>query len=183
MMSNGDDGPLDTLQELYEVRRRTRAAVHPAWFPLLVFGLLGLLSIPVTLVAGGSANAVFWLLAGPAGGYATSHYYRDRAISLGAGVRGRAYLPLGIFIFLGAWGGGALTHSAAVPMAAIALGYLAFARLERSWAVAGVALVLGAAALAVAITEPRRGDLLLSLVFGLSFTVTGLLLRHRDPVR
>jgi hypothetical protein len=51
-MSDGGNSTADpeelalTLRQLDQVRHRTRAAVHPAWFPLLVFGLLGLASIP-----------------------------------------------------------------------------------------------------------------------------------------
>ncbi len=69
-------------------------------------------------------------------------------------------------------------------MVAIAVAYLGFARLERSWPVAGVSFVLGLAALVIAATDPSYGDVLLALAFGLSFTATGLLLRRSDaPAR
>jgi len=105
-----------------------------------------------------------------------------RAQSIGVGVRGGIYVLLGAALFLAAWVGGAITESAGAPMLAIAVGYVDFARLERSWPVAAVAAVLGVAAVAVLLTDPAHGDLILTLVFGLSFTVTGLLLRRRDPV-
>jgi len=177
-----NDDPAATLRQLDEVRRRTRVAVHPAWFPMLLFGALGLASVPFGFIGDGAGSGLFWLVASPAGGYATSRYYRNRASSVGAGVRGRAYTALGITIFVAAWGSGVVTGSAAGPMLAVAVGYLAFARLERSWPVAAVSVVLGVAAVLVAVIDPAHGDVVLALVFGLAFTATGLLLRRRDRV-
>ncbi len=177
-----NDDPALTLRQLDEVRQRTKAAVHPAWFPMLLFGSLGLASIPFGFIGDGAGSGLFWLVAGPVGGYATSRYYRNRAFSLGAGVRGRAYTLLGIAIFVTAWVSGLVTGSAAGPMLAVAIGYLAFARLERSRPVAAVAVVLGVASVIVAVTDPAHGDIVLDLVFGLAFTTTGLLLRRCDPV-
>ena len=45
---------------------------------------------------------------------------------------------------------------------------------------AAVAAALAVAAVAVALFDPAHGDLVLALVFGLSFTATGLLLRPRQ---
>lgn len=173
-----DDELTATLDELERVRRHTRAAVHPAWFPMLLFGLLALASSPLTLVGDGEAIGLFWFVAGPAGGVATSLYYRRRAITLGAGVRGGAYVALAVALFLAASSAGAVTESAAAPMLVIAVAYLGFARLERSWAVAGVSIALGVAAAVVAVADPSYGDLLLALAFGSSFTSTGVLLRR-----
>lgn len=171
-----------TLEELERVRHHTRAAVHSAWFPLVVFGLLGLASTPFSRLGDGAGIGLFWLVAGPAGGFATAHYYRRRAIVLGAGVRGRAYIALGVTLFVTAWLAGFVTESAWGPMLVVALGYLGFARLDRSWPTAVVAGLLGVAAVVVALTDPAHGDIVLSLVFGLAFTATGLVLRRRDPV-
>ncbi len=122
------------------------------------------------------------MVAGPSGGFATRRYYRDRAITLGAGVSGRAYAVVGVTLFVSAWVAGAVTQSAAGPMLVVAVGYLAFARLDRSWPVAAVATVLGVAAVVVIATDPAHADVILALVFGLGFTGTGLMLRRRDPV-
>jgi hypothetical protein len=176
-----DEDPVTTLAELDRVRQRTRAAVHPAWFPLLTFGLLGLASIPFRFIGDGLGTGLFWLVAGPAGGFACAHYYRDRAVTLGAGVRGRAYTVLGVVLFVAAWVAGFATQSAAGPMIVVALGYLGFAYLDRSWPVAAVATVLGVTAVIVAATDPGYGDIVLALVFGVAFSATGLLLRRRDP--
>ena len=63
-----EDELATTLVELERVRRHTRAAVHPAWFPLVVFGLLGLASVPFSRIGEGAGTALFWMVAGPAGG-------------------------------------------------------------------------------------------------------------------
>jgi len=177
-----DDELTTTLEELDRLRMHTRAAVHPAWFPLVLFGLLGLASIPFSGIGNGAGIGLFWLVAGPAGGVATARYYTKRAVSLGAGVRGRAYAALGVALFVGAWVAGFITQSAAGPMIVVALGYIGFARLDRSWPTAAVAAVLGVAAVVVAVSDPANGDVILAFVFGLAFTVTGLVLRRRDPL-
>jgi len=167
-----------TLRQVEDVRQRTRAAVHPVWFPMLLFGLLGLASIPFGFVGDGAGSGLFWLVAAPAGSVATSRYYRNRAGSVGVGVRGQPYWILGAAIFVAAWVGGAATGSAAAPMLAVAVGYVGLARLERSWPVAGVAVVLGLAAVVVAAAGPAHGDVVLTLFFGVAFTATGFLLRR-----
>jgi hypothetical protein len=177
----GDEELALTLDELDRVRKQTRAAVHPAWFPLLLFGVLGLASIPFGFIADGVGTGLFWLVAGPAGGFACAHYYRDRAFTLGAGVRGRAYTVLGVILFVAAWLAGFVTESAAGPMLVVALGYIGFAWLDRSWPTAAVAAVLGVSAVVVVATGVDHADIILALVFGLGFTATGLLLRRRDP--
>ena len=177
--------PATTLRELDEVRLRTRAAVHPAWFPLVLFGALGLLSAPFCAIGDGLGVGLFWLAAGPAGGIATSFYYRKRALSLGAGVNGGPYWAVAAGIFVAAWVTGASGSErveTAGPMLAVALGYLAFAYMERSRAVAAVTGVLAAVAVVVGVTGVAHGCLVLSLTFGVVFTATGLVLRrhHRD---
>ena len=169
-----------TLREVDEVRLRTRAAVHPVWFPMLLFGVLGLLSTPFLLVGDGLGAGLFWLVAGPVGGAATARHYRNRALSVGAGMRGGAYMAIGAAIFVAAWVGGAVSESAVPPMLVVAAGYLGFARLDKSWPVAGVAAALAVAAAVVAVTEPTGGDVLLTVAFGAAFTVTGLVLRRGD---
>lgn len=176
--SNGGAELAATLAEVEAVRRRTRVAVHPVWFPMLLFGALGLLSIPFSFLGDGLGAGLFWLVAGPGGGVATSHYYRNRAMTLGVGVRGRAYVALGVALFVAAWVSGVATGSAAGPMLAVAVGYVLFARLEHSWPVAAVAAVLGVTAVVVAATGPAHGDVILTLVFGITFAATGLALRR-----
>ncbi|MFN2609102.1 MAG: hypothetical protein ABR511_14615 [Acidimicrobiales bacterium] len=169
-----------TLREVDEVRRRTRAAVHPAWFPLVLFGLLGLAATPFGFLGDGWGLGLFWLVAWPAGAYATRRHYHDRALGLGVCVEGGIYTVLGVAFFVAAWVVGATTRSAVGPMLVVAAAYLAFARLERSWPVAGVSIALGAAVAAVAARHTAHPDAVLTLAFGLAFTTTGLVLRHGD---
>jgi len=180
-MASEDEAAV-TLSELERVRRHTRAAVHPAWFPLVFFGIAGRVSTPLLFIGHGAATGLFWLIAGPLGGVATSQYYGKRAVTLGAGVRGGAYIVLGVTLFVAAWLTGLVTESASGPMLVIAVGYLAFGWMERSWPVAAVAVALGVAAVLVIVTDPRRPDVILALVFGLGFAGTGLMLRRRDPI-
>jgi hypothetical protein len=172
-----------TLTQVDEVRRQTKADIHPTWFPLFVFGVLGLAASPAAVVGGGPALGLFWLVAGPVGAYATARYYRDRVRSKGVGMRCQAYRPyvtLGVILFVTAWVAGALTRAAVAPMLAIAAGYLGFARFERSWPCAAVASTLALAAVAVGLTHPSNSDGILTLAFGLSFTITGLVLQGHD---
>ena len=182
---HGTAGPDDleaTLQEIEQVRRHTRSAVHHAWFPLLLFGVLGLAAAPFCALGHGTGIGLYWLVAGPAGGIATSLHYRRRELALGAGVRGGPYWAVAAGIFLAAALSGASGSErvqTAGPMLAVALGYLAFARLERSPHVAVVAGLLALVAVAVGITGMAHGCVVLSVTFGLAFTLTGLVLRRR----
>lgn len=182
-MSPGGDELVATLDEVEALRRQTRAALHPAWFPLVVFGVLGLAAAPFGLIRDGLGLGPFWLVAGPAGSLATSYYYRRRSLSAGVALRRSAYRPhvvLAVVLFVSAWTAGALSRSAAPPMVAVAAGYVGFAYLERSWPCAAVAVALAAAAGAVGLRSPAHGDVILTIAFGLSFAVTGLLVRRAD---
>lgn len=172
-----------TLEQIEEVRRRTRAAVHPAWFPLMLFGAFGLASAPFCAFRSGLGQGLFWLVAGPVGGVLTSRYYQRRALETGAGVRGGPYWAVAGGIFVACWLAGASSSSrvqTAGPMVAVALGYLLFARLERSWPVAVCSAVLAVFALGVGIADVGHSCVLLSLTFGVLFTVTGLVLRRHE---
>jgi len=178
-----DDDPAATLRQLEEVRKRTRAGVHPAWFPLVLFGVLGMASAPFCAIGHGLGVGLFWLVAGPAGGIATSVYHHRRSVTLGAGVSGRPYWMVAAGIFVAAWLAGAAESErvqTAGPMLAVALGYLAFAYLERSRPVAAVADILALVAVAVGATGVANGCVILSLSFGAAFTGTGVMLRRRD---
>ena len=178
--SSGRDELAVTLQHVEEVRRRTRAAVHPAAFPLLLFGAFGLASTPFCAIGGGLGVGLFWLVAGPVGGVVTARYYRKRALETGAAMRPGPYWAVGAGIFVAAFMAGASGSprwETAGPMLAVALGYMAFARLERSWPVGAVSGLLAIVALGVAIVDPGHSCVILSLTFGVAFTTTGLILR------
>ena len=170
-----------TLQHVEELRRQTRAAVHPAWFPLVMFGACVLAAAPLCAIGEGRGVGLFWLVAGPVGGVLTSRHYRNQALATGAGMRGGPYWAVAAGIFVAAFLAGASSSSrvqTAGPMVAVALGYLVFARLERSWTIGAVSGLLGAFALAVGIADIGHSCLLLSLAFGVVFTGTGVVLRR-----
>ena len=183
VMDGGRDDLAVTLQHVEEVRRRTRAAVHPASFPLLLFGTFGLASTPFCAIGGGLGVGLFWLVAGPVGGMVTARYYRRRALETGAAMRPGPYWAVGAGIFVAAFAAGASGSprmESAGPMLAVALGYMAFARLERSWPVGAVSGVLAIVALGVGIADPGHSCVILSLTFGVAFTATGLILRSAE---
>ena len=171
------------LREVDAVRQRTRAVVHPAWFPMLLFGVFGLASAPFCAIGHGRGQALFWLVAGPVGGILTSRHHQRQAMATGAGMRGGPYWAVAAGIFVAAWLAGSADSSrirSAGPMLAVALGYLVFARLERSWPVAVCSAFLGAVAVAVAVADVRHTCVVLSVTFGSLFVATGLLLRRAD---
>jgi hypothetical protein len=182
MTADGNEAAA-TLKEIDEVTRQTRAVVHPTWFPMVLFGAFGLASTPFCSIGGGLGVGLFWVVAGPVGGVLTARYYRRRALATGAGMRGGAYWAVAAGIFVAAWLAGASGSSrleTAGPMVAVALGYLLFARLERSRITAICSAVLGLLAVAVGIADPDHGCVVLSLAFGGVFTVTGLILRPHE---
>jgi hypothetical protein len=91
------------------------------------------------------------------------------------------YGVLGAAVLVGAWVAGAISHSAGPPILVVGVGYLGFARLERSWPFAFVSAALAVAALVDALSRPVHGDVVLTVAFGLSFTITGLVLHRDDP--
>lgn len=174
---------VSTLKQVEDVRRQTRAAVHPAWFPLVLFGTFSLASAPFCAIGDGHGVGLFWAVAGPVGGILTARHYRNRALATGAGMRGGPYWAVAAGIFVAAFLAGSSSSSrvqSAGPMVAVALGYLAFARLERSRAIAAVSGLLAAVALAVGIADVGHSCVVLSLTFGVVFTGTGLALRRGD---
>lgn len=182
-ISSGSHELATTLEQVEDLRRQTRAAVHPAWFPLVLFGAFGIGSAPFCALGGGLGVGLFWAVAGPVGGVITARYYRNRALATGAGMRGGPYWAVAAGIFVAAFVAGSSSSSrvqSAGPMVAVALGYLAFARLERNWTIGAVSAVLAAVALAVGIADLGHSCVLLSLTFGVAFTGTGLVLRRGD---
>jgi len=179
----GNDDPAGALQELEEIRRRARRETHPFWFPLVLFGVLGLIAMPFCGVADGRGIAIFWAFAGPIGGAVTAFYYRRNELTLGAGVNGLPYVLIALFIMAGAFLTGSLgsgTVRSAGPMAVVAVGYLGFARLERSWSVAFVAAGMLLVTLVIAVAQVEHACEVLSATFGGAFAATGLSLRQAD---
>ena len=65
--SGSPDGASHLLDEVTEVRSRTRTHLQSFWFPVTLFGVITLLSAPFTLIGDGAGVAWFWCIAGPLG--------------------------------------------------------------------------------------------------------------------
>jgi len=137
-------------------RRRARADLRAEWFPLLVFGILTLVSAPLyaqQLSFGPSTVPwvdLYWLVAGSFGYIAVARYYRRREAELGIGSSVAPYVWVGLGLFLFTFGllnpflfavpfAGMALFTFGVwlipgfaPIVAIGAGLLVLARVERS---------------------------------------------------
>lgn len=149
----------EMLGETEAVRRATRSARGGVWFPLVLFGALTLLALP--LYGGGLgafAADFFWMLAGPAGYVAVVMFHRRRETRTGVGAPILPYVIVGIALLLVGMGLVGLPIPPVIPLAfahlssgfgplvAIALGLLVLAWVERSLSLALFALVQGTVA-------------------------------------
>jgi hypothetical protein len=132
--------PEQLLGEVKSVRRRTRFARHAYWFPLVLFGLLTLASVPfyiqhvptrpgvyITKVPPGPPflrwsylagffdrfSAYYWLAAILVGVVATATWYRWRGNRVGLRTPARGYLLTGLLLILLALGIPALATTVA----------------------------------------------------------------------
>jgi hypothetical protein len=175
----------ELIVEVDRVRRQTRARASVMWFPLLLFGALTLVSAVVVARYGGPALGPYWIVAGPTGGIATGIVAWRRGSRVGAVVPSGPYLAVAGFVLTGAsllgWAGdamGAQVVSAVGPSLVVAIGYLLFARLERSRALTLVAVGLAVLTVATLATglEPERLVATLAVLHGAVFVATGLYL-------
>lgn len=126
-----------TLDDLQTHQRRTRALIHPTWFPLVLFGSLTVGSIAFMAAAGEENLGWYWGFAGPLGGLAIAAWSIRRERMLGVRTNDWAQIFIGIGLMIGCFasGSGALgagSIQAAGPTVAIAVGYLCFAAVTRS---------------------------------------------------
>ena len=176
----------ELMEEIERRRRQTRADPGGFWFPLVLFGVITLLSAVVAWRFGPERLGLFWIVAGPAGGIVTGIHYCRHQLQVGVEGNGAPYVITGVGILVGAsslgWLGDALgEHMVSVvgPCLVVSAGYAVFSRLERSIGLAVVAVVLAVLAGAVAITgvEPDRAAVILALASGAVFLATGLAYR------
>jgi hypothetical protein len=173
----------ETIEEIEQVRRRSRARASVMWFPLVLFGALQLGGTAMLSLDSGDAVGAYWTVAGPLGAIATGAYAAWWARRVGVEVAWAPYAVTGglmvVFsIALGAIGGiaGWNTLAAAGPPLVVSAGLLVFARLERSRGLAAVALALAAVVgvLLVLRVEPDLKAIAGSLAYGLAFLWLGL---------
>lgn len=174
------------LHDVEEVRRRVRLDLEGLSFPLLLFGVLLLGGAVTVVVVSGLALAVYWAVAGPAGGAATAVYFYRRARSEGVEPDGLLPMAIGLGIIGGSFLVYALalrvdaTFAAATPFMVVAAGSTMFALVERELRFAGVAVGLGltATALGLSALTPMAVSATLSVAYGVIFILYGLTFRR-----
>lgn len=166
----------------------TRTSLEGMWFPLVVFGALSCLSAVVSWRLGGDVLGIYWLCAAPVGSVLTGLYYSREERRVGLEMPTWHWMVGVAVIVVGAFGTGALGAvlgadmvSAVGPLLFVSLGYVIFARIERSapLAVIAVALAVFTIAMAASGTEPNTVASVLAAVYGGSFVVTGIVLQRQ----
>jgi hypothetical protein len=175
----------EVLDEVARLRGRTRRSVGPAWFPLVYFGVLTMLSTPLLAGADPAALVPLWIGAGIAGMLLTSRYYRRRARAHGVTGLGRRAWAVGAALFpvclLAAVAAGMAGGEAAGVLAAIAVvaaGYVAAGLLQHDCA-AALAVAPGAV-LAIALILANVAPWIAELTFGAAMVVAGASLRAAE---
>lgn len=164
--------------------RRTRSLLAANSFPLILFGLLAIASAPVAEVWSWPAIAVLWLVGAPVASVATGLWYRSRAFEHGVATNAWPFIATTIFIVVGATAlgiagrGGVVSYAG--PLFVIGLGYLAFARLERSLSVAGLAACVLVGAIALALLRPSHAYTIGVVIFGAGSVLLGLVSLVRE---
>ena len=163
---------LHTLETITALTKRTRHVRQAYWFPLVLFGVIIMGSVPLyvepsPVVAGFQYHGVeapffggvatYWLIAIPLGYLATAAWYSLRGHRRGVTTSTGAYVAAGVgflvIVMLGAanvYVGtniGDLVVRGLSPTLAIAAGFGVLARLERSLTLAAIATASAALAL------------------------------------
>jgi|ERR1700686_2415877 len=175
----------DRLLELtHGAGRRTRSILAANSFPMILFGVLALASAPVAEAWSWPAIAVLWIVGAPLASVATGLWYRSRELELGVAANARPFIATAVCIVVGATAlgiagrGGVLSYAG--PLFVIGLGYLIFARLERSVPVAGLAACVLVIAIALALLRPSHGYTIGVVVFGVGSVLLGLISLVRE---
>jgi hypothetical protein len=158
-------------------RAQTRSVLSANWFPMILFGLLALVSIPVTEFWSSTAMAALWLIGAPLGTLATALWYRSRTIEIGVSVNPWPYAVTAVAIIVGCTvtgifgGGGPISYAG--PLFVIGLGYFAFGRLDRSLLGAGFGAAMAIVAIIVFAVKPQHVYALTMLAFGAGSLLLG----------
>jgi hypothetical protein len=164
--------------------RQTRSILAANSFPLILFGVLALASAPVAEVWSWPAIAVLWLVGAPLASVATGLWYRSRELELGVAANASPFIATAACIVVGATAlgiagrGGPLSYAG--PLFVIGLGYLVFARLERSAPVASLAACVLVSAIALALLRPPHAYTIGVLVFGGGSVLLGVVSLVRE---
>src|ERR1700694_3179619 len=159
-------------------RERTRSVLSANWFPMILFGVLALVSIPVAEFWSWTAVAALWLVGAPLGTLATALWYRSRATELGLSANPWPYVITAVAIVVGctatgmAGRGGPVSYAG--PLLVIGLGYLVFGRLDRSLLVGAFGAAMATVAIVVFALKPQHVYTLTMLPFGAGSALLGL---------
>jgi len=164
--------------------RRTRSILAASSFPMILFGVLALASAPVAEAWSWPAIAVLWLVGAPLASVATGLWYRSRELEHGVALNASPFIATTVCIVVGATAlgiagrGGPLSYAG--PLLIIGLGYMVFARLERSAPVAALAAGVLVSAIALALLRPPHAYTLGVLIFGCGSVLLGIVSLVRE---
>lgn len=177
-----------TLTSIRATRKRTRADLRSYWYPLVVFGVLTLLSTPFFEIWDGAGAGLYWLVAAPAGIAVVARHSRRRELSTGLAPAPRPYIVTAVCLvaacFALGFGGGIADEPDVAnfgPPLAVAAAYLVYAWLERSVLLVVLACALAGLTVALALGDVARAIQIVALADGASFVLVGLLARTRSP--
>jgi|ERR1700682_4384674 len=159
-------------------RARTRSVLSANWFPMILYGVLALVSVPVAELWPWTAVAALWLVGAPLATLATALWYRSRAIEIGVSVNPWPYVVTAVAIVVGCTatgiGGRGGPVSYAGPLFVIGLGYLVFGLLDRSRLGAGFGAAMATIAIIVFALKPQHVYTLTMVPFGAGSVLLGL---------
>ena len=158
--------------------RRTRSILAANSFPMILFGVLAIASAPVAEAWSWPAIAVLWLVGAPLASVATGLWYRSRELEHGVAANAWPFIATAAGIAVGAtvlgFAGRGRVLSYAGPLLVIGLGYLVFARLERSALVAAMAVGVLVSAIALALLRPAHAYTAGVVIFGVGSLLIGV---------
>ena len=132
-----------TVEYLDSVTAATRSRLSLFWFPMAVFGLISIGAAVCAVVLGNGALGLFWFATGFPASLLTFRWYQNAEEAQGLVTSAAGHLLVVAVLSLGTFGLPLVVSGD--PAWALALwtgaGYLAFAWLERSQAVAAVGTI------------------------------------------
>jgi len=178
----------ETLEELAELRRRSRRSLGQPWFPMVCFGIVTIFSAPLVAVAGTVVLLPLWIAAGVGGMVLTSRYYHRRGRFTGITARSGPVWAVAIGMFVvcllaGIVGGnvwGAAGGSVA-PIVIVILGYTAMGWLQRNALPPAMTAAGGTIAALLALSGQRPW--LVESAFGVTLVGAGAILRTLEKAR
>jgi hypothetical protein len=165
------------LTATQSARVQTRSVLSANWFPMILFGVLAVVSVPVAEFWSWTAAAALWLVGAPLATLATALWYRSRAIEIGVSANPWPYMATAVGIMVGcaatgiAGRGGPVSYAG--PLLVIGLGYLVFGRLDRSLLGGGFGAAMVTVAILVAALKPQHVYTLSMLAFGAGSVLLG----------